>query len=301
MAIATDLIEITYASQTDRGRQRDVNEDFVYAESFRVGTKDNARDWLLLAIADGVGGHLRGEWASKKAVTALAQALPQLLTAVEPGEALRRACEAANAITWREASASGLDGSATTLVAALIDDSDNLWLANVGDSRAYHVQDGLIDQLTQDHSWVEEQVQSGRMTAEEARTSDQRNIITRSVGFAENVEVDIGGPISLHAGERIVLCSDGLHDQMSDDEIAAVTRATTPYDAASRLVDEANERGGPDNISVIVCSLDRPHHSPEAESAGIVGPLNRFWPVVLIVGGAVCVAALTTLVVLAGI
>ena len=256
MAIISNLTEITYASQTDRGRQRNVNEDFVYADQLRTRARGGKREWLLLVVADGVGGHLRGEWASKTAVTALITDLPKLLTNAAPGDALHRACEAANDATWREAAAAGLDGSATTLVAALIDDADNLWLANVGDSRAYRVQDGRIQQLTQDHSWVEEQVQLGRMTPEEARTSDQRNIITRSVGFAESVEVDVDGPIPLHAGERIVLSSDGLHDQISDDEIAAVTRAMTPYDAASRLVAAANERGGPDNISVIVCSID---------------------------------------------
>jgi len=256
LAIRSNITDITYASQTDRGRQREVNEDFVYADQFQTKAKGSKREWLLLVVADGVGGHLRGDWASKKAGTVLVRDLPKLLKNTAPPEALQRAFQAANDVTWREAAASGLNGSATTLVVALVDDSDNLWLANVGDSRAYHVRNGRIQQLTQDHSWVEEQVQLGAMTPEDARTSERRNIITRSVGFAHNVEVDVEGPIALGAGERIVLSSDGLHDHVSEDEIAAAVSATTPYEASSRLVDAANERGGPDNISVIVCSVD---------------------------------------------
>ena len=232
-------------------------------------------------------------------MTVLARELLPLLEDAEPGEALRKACENANGVTWREASDSGLEGAATTLVVALVDDSNNLWLANVGDSRAYVVGDGRMTQLTQDHSWVGEQVRSGRMTPAEARSSDRRNLITRSVGFSELVEVDLQGPLRLQAGETLILCSDGLYDQVSDDEIAAVAAEMNPDDAASGLVEMANERGGPDNISVVVCAVGRSPLAPQRASSGARRPpaLTRFWPVILLIGLA-AVSALTALFVL---
>jgi len=298
----SERVDILYASRTDRGRLREINEDSVHAESFRTGGGDKAQDWLLLAIADGVGGHQRGEWASRKAVGVLARELPRLHKRMEPKEALEAACKAANESTWRDASSSGLNGAATTLVVALLD-PHNLWWANVGDSRAYLVREGLAEQLTEDHSWVEEEVRAGRMTPEEARSSDRRHVITRSVGFTDSVEVDVGGPVRLLAGQRLVLCSDGLYDLVADDEICAAADSMTPLDAATRLVDLANERGGPDNISVIVCSIDgaaasaRPAVPRETVQQEAASPAP--WPLLLGLALFLAVVAAAAVLVLA--
>jgi PPM family protein phosphatase len=294
LAVASRPLEIAYATRTDVGRQRQINEDFVFADALLAKSGGKEQAWLLLVVADGVGGHQRGEWASQTAVGILRDTLPELLEAQEPSAALKAACEAANSRTWREALASGLDGSATTLVVALINDEDKMWLANVGDSRAYLVHDAAISRLTTDHSWVEEQVQSGRMTVEEARTSDQRNIITRSVGFSETVEVDVDGPMSLTAGERLLLCSDGLYDQVSDDEIAATVSSARPDQAARRLVDLANERGGPDNVSVIVCSIDSASSPAQATTLDVRVPRRHafgLWLALLFFAALASVAA----------
>jgi protein phosphatase len=276
---------ITYAYVTDRGRQREVNEDFVCAQEVTTRDQGITRTWLLTAVADGVGGHQRGEWASENAVTVLTDELPALLNGSAPAAALRSAIAAANARTWREASRAGIDGSATTLVAGLIDDEDRAWLANVGDSRAYLVSGRRIRQLTRDHSWVGEEVEAGRMTPQEARESSRRNIITRSVGFGENVDVDVHGPFPLREGERIVLCSDGLYTLVSDEEIAAAARSLPPAEAAGALVALANERGGQDNISVVICSIDGPDGAPQrSPGAASLSPSSaRFWAAALAV------------------
>ena len=140
---------------------------------------------------------------------------------------------------------------ATTLVAALVR-GHSAWLASVGDSRAYLFHQGELTQRTQDHSWVAEQIRAGRLTEEEAEHSEFRNVITRAVGVADTVEPDKVGPISLPAGSLLLLCSDGLHRVVSDDEIAAVLASGTPQEMAERLIALANEAGGPDNISVAI-------------------------------------------------
>jgi protein phosphatase len=109
--------------------------------------------------------------------------------------------------------------------------------------------------LTQDHSWVDEQVRAGLMTREDARISERRHALTRSIGFEASVQVDTGGPLPLRSGDVIIVCSDGLHGQVSDDELGGIVQQLLPEEAAERLVALSNERGGPDNISVIVSAM----------------------------------------------
>jgi protein phosphatase len=211
----------------------------------------------VLVVADGVGGLERGEWASEKAVAVFTSELPIHLSNREPGEALRSAVQAANRLIWRREStlAESTHGpAATTLVAVIVDDS-HLWWANVGDSRAYLIGQDEVQRLTRDHSWVEEQVRRGTLTPEQARLSERRNVITRSIGFEPEVDVDTGGPLDLHQGDLVVLCSDGLHGLLTDEEIAQIARTYPCAEATERLVWLSNKRGGTDNISVIVCGF----------------------------------------------
>ncbi len=224
---------------TDRGVKRDENQDAVLAARLPDGR-------VLLAVADGVGGSEDGAAASKAAVEKLEAAVPH-------------AADAATALTAGYAAAQeaveGLgDGErhpATTLVAALVEGSQ-AWIANVGDSRAYLARDGGLRQLTEDHSWVADQVRAGRLTPEEARKSEMRNIITRSVGNGDSSGPDISGPFTLASGDALVLTSDGLHGLLPEAEIAAVVAAEEPNAAAQRLIRMAREAGGPDNISVVI-------------------------------------------------
>jgi protein phosphatase len=244
-----------YNARTDVGRVREINEDHVFAGELPL-LRGQASTWYLLVVADGVGGLERGEWASERAVAVVTTELPMQLTSREPKDALRLAIQTANQlISQQDANRPELrlGPAATTMVAAVVGDGQ-LWWANVGDSRAYLVggAQSQAQRLTRDHSWVEEQVRRGSLTPEQARLSERRNVITRSIGFQPEVEVDTGGPVALQHGDVVVLCSDGLHGLLTDDEIARESRAYPPVEATERLIALSNERGGTDNISVVV-------------------------------------------------
>jgi serine/threonine protein phosphatase PrpC len=251
------LLTPHFNARTDVGRVREINEDRVFAgELLPLTDQAGAPARYLLAVADGVGGLERGEWASERAVAVVTAELPIQLASREPREALRVAIQAANQLICHQELAPAearLGPAATTMVAAIVEDG-RLWWANVGDSRAYLVGQDHVQRLSRDHSWVEEQVRNGSLTPEQARLSARRNVITRSIGFQPEVEVDTGGPVALGPTDVVVLCSDGLHGLLSDDEIAGVVRTYPPAEATERLVALSNERGGTDNISVIVYS-----------------------------------------------
>src|ERR1051326_8745653 len=224
----TGLLTPRYSARTDAGRARQVNQDYVFAGAIAVGGGAPARH--LLVVADGVGGRERGEWASERAVQVLATQLPTRLVEMQPGEALRLSMQAANESVWREEDtrlAQNTGAAATTLVAVIIDGA-RLWWGNVGDSRAYLVSDSQVRRLSRDHSWVEEQVRSGSLTPEQARTSRYRNVITRSIGNEREVDVDTGGPVDVCASDVVLLCSDGRPGVVNDQEIASVARTYTP-------------------------------------------------------------------------
>jgi protein phosphatase len=140
---------------------------------------------------------------------------------------------------------------ATTLVAAIVR-AGEAWIANVGDSRASLVREGVTEAISEDHSLVAESLREGEMTEEEAWTSNLRHVITRTVGSEEEVDVDIFGPLTLGAEETLVLSSDGLHDLVEADEIAAIAGGDDLEAAAEALVAAANAAGGPDNITVVL-------------------------------------------------
>lgn len=237
------------AGLSDVGRCREVNQDtFVVDESME-----------LYAIADGMGGHAAGEVASDLAIHAVAHSLRDHSTEnsrwspEEAGELLRQALREGNRkIVESVESRAEWRGMGTTLVAMVRVDSEVV-IAHVGDSRAYRFRAGDFDQLTSDHSLVNEQVRAGILTPEQAQRSPYRNIVTRALGNQPDVEVDlIHTPVE--PGDIFVLCSDGLSGMLSDDQIRDVLESdgTTPQLACRRLVDLANENGGEDNITVIV-------------------------------------------------
>jgi PPM family protein phosphatase len=250
------------AAVTEQGR-RPRNEDAVLAVELPDGTE-------LLAVADGMGGYAAGELASRRA-------LEVLRDSIAGGATLRQAVEAANAAVLAEAAEPGREGMGTTLV-ALLRRGDEYHIANVGDSRAYRV-DGLgVMQLTRDHSFVEEAVASGQMTADEAGASPWRNAVTRALGIGPDVEVDCFGPFSADEGHVVVLCSDGFYRGVDDASIAAAvagsqpsSRATAAAGSAPRVVGSsgaasmegiaaalaraAYEAGSDDNISVALAAF----------------------------------------------
>ena len=199
-----------------------------------------------------MGGHQAGERASKMALEKLSEALGE-----PDGErsdalqVLREAAQSAGAAIFTAAqNDQALAGMGTTLT-TLWFQRGRAYLAHVGDSRAYLYRDGRIQQLSDDHSWVSEQVRAGMMTDEEAKESKFRHIITRSVGFEKEVQVD-GAAIPVQPGDCFVICSDGLSNYLEGDELARVMQARFYSDIPRLLVDMANDRGGDDNVTVVL-------------------------------------------------
>jgi len=241
---------IDIGCKTDRGQRRRRNEDAVLVRS-KKESSGKAGPIYLLAVADGVGGSVGGSIASREAVRALADCFVQDRTS-DPQALLRDGLRGANARIRRLADRQArLQGMCSTLVAAIVA-KRRAWVANVGDSRAYFMRNGQIGRLTQDHTWVAEQVKAGQMTEEEAMSSPNRNIITRCVGSKDTLSIDLVAPLNLRPGDILLLCSDGLTGIVSEAEIASACLKSSPAVAAQELVDLANRRGGPDNISVVV-------------------------------------------------
>lgn len=234
-------------SATDVGRVRSVNQDRVLDA------------YPLFAVADGMGGHAGGEVASRMAIEAFSEAFDGDPTATGLTAAARRA----NLAVWeRSRSDAGLRGMGTTLTAAALvadeggaEGDERLAVVNVGDSRAYLLRASRLTQLTDDHSLVEEMVRSGELTAEQAAVHPQRHIVTRALGIEPEVEVDA---LALHpvAGDRLLLCSDGLVNEIGDAEIGEVlTQLEDPQAASDELVARARAHGGGDNITVVVVDV----------------------------------------------
>jgi len=231
-------------SATDVGRVRNANQD----RSFEGPN--------LFAVADGMGGHVGGEVAARVAVESLQSAFARAPSV----SGLREAVEEANAAVFRRSQEEdGLRGMGTTLTAAALvaqdDGRDVIALANVGDSRAYVFSDGIFSQVTADHSLAEEKVRHGELTEAQAAVHPHRHILTRALGVSPDVDVDLW-ELHLKAGDRILLCSDGLSNEVRDDEIAGIlARESEPGDASRALVRIANDHGGNDNITVVVVDV----------------------------------------------
>jgi protein phosphatase len=246
------LIDI--AVTTHPGRHREENQDYV---SFSA-MEDPARDApdMLMAVADGMGGHAGGAVASKMAVEVLKKAYGQ---SEEPSvtKRLHRAFIEANSLLLRRSDHDpDLKGMGTTLTAAVIRETQ-IFFAHVGDSRGYLYKEGRLRQFTADHSLVADLVKSGVINAEEAERHPQANLITRAIGFNTALSVDVDELIVDPAASfYLLLCSDGLYKEVDDDTVAEVlTSAPEPAAAGNQLVNLANDNGGTDNITVLLARV----------------------------------------------
>jgi len=230
---------------TDVGRVRHNNEDYVQAERL---VRDGRR-YSMWAVADGVGGGPQGERASRAAVETVVDYLAHEPW-TDPSVALTEAFALANRNVY---DITGEGAAASTLVVALVSEPDGVvCIANVGDSRAYLVSAGQLQQVTDDHSIVAARVAAGQLTAEEARTAPNRNILTRSIGSETEVLVDVFGPRQLQPNELLVLCTDGVHGMIDDAEIARIASGWPIGQSAGALVAAAVEAGGKDNATALV-------------------------------------------------
>jgi protein phosphatase len=242
---------------TDVGQVRTVDEDSILAADLSFGVNSESSKFLLLAVADGMGGHAKGEEASKIALNAIARAvIPDLLNNTPFTKILEKGIQNANQdildYTAKNPEASGMG---TTSVCAVVKDNQ-IHLANVGDSRAYRVSDDEICRVTKDHSYVQALIDEDEITEEQAREHPRKNEITRAVGIMPSIEVDTM-KLTLDSDESLLLCCDGVIAHLSDDDIHKIIRdSPDPQTACQEIVDLANERGGSDNISLIILSSE---------------------------------------------
>ena len=254
---------------TDVGLNREHNEDSITWDA----------EMGLVMLADGMGGHNAGEVASEMAVTAIRDALLDVLTpemieseVIKCDDAVREAVIYANEEIFEQArKRAGCEGMGTTLVMTLFH-QDKVTYANVGDSRIYRIRNNELTQITSDHSLVQEMVDNGYLSEEEAVNSSSRNLITRALGIAEVVEVDVVTD-DFESEDVYLLCSDGLTDLVSDTLIieTLLTEGLSLHDAAQALVDLANEHGGTDNISVILVAM----HEAFSDDKGLSSTVSR--------------------------
>lgn len=241
--------EIRMDGRSDLGRVRANNEDYLDWDMERG----------LAVLADGVGGSNAGEVASRMAVTTLLEQIPSLYRGSSTAQCthqLRNAIEHANRRIYESAQYAPFLGMSTTLTALWVCGRQVI-LAHVGDSRIYCLRNGVLTQVTVDHSLVQEMVDSGVLTVEEASLSSKRHIITRALGLRESVDIDIQ-VTGLRAGDRYLLCSDGLSDMVDEMTLASLLRegevALAP--TVDALIEHANIRGGRDNIAALLVAID---------------------------------------------
>jgi serine/threonine protein phosphatase PrpC len=241
------------ALRTDVGLVRSENQDFgMYTTPEEE--KESHPGGRLLIVADGMGGHRGGATASRLAAETVKAQYLGSETADVP-QALRESLMRANSRIFHEAQTNPeLRGMGTT-TSALAVRNGHAWFAHVGDSRIYLVRNGDIRQLTDDHSLVATMVREGLLTSAEAETHPRRNVLQRSMGVAEDVEIDVRGPFELRAGDTFILCSDGLHGVVKEPELKEI--AALPIDAAAdEFLRRSLERGAPDNVTVIVARVE---------------------------------------------
>jgi serine/threonine protein phosphatase PrpC len=246
---------ILVRAATDLGLRRQNNED-SYGCWLADDPDELARRGLLLAVADGMGGSKGGEVASRITIETLLHDY-RSAAGTDVADNLRAAVTSANRLVYREGQAHpDLAGMGTTCTAAVLRGRE-ITVAHVGDSRAYVVRGGRTRQLTHDHSLVGQMVRNRQLTAEQARTDPRRNVVTRSVGIDADLEVDaerIEEPLA--HGDVVVLCTDGLHGVVRDDELGATVSDYDLEGACNRLVALARERGAPDNLTLILARIE---------------------------------------------
>lgn len=232
-------------SITDTGVLRTMNQDYCFSSDSPIGKLPN-----LYIVCDGMGGHKAGEYASRYTVERIVASVSRSRTD-NPVRILKSAIQKANEILVIESQEyKEKQGMGTTVVAATIIDN-KMYVANVGDSRLYVIND-TIEQITNDHSYVEEMIRIGKIKREDARKHEKKNVITRAVGATEKIKIDFF-EVELRDKDTILLCSDGLSNMVSDEKIYQIVLASDQVEEIGKaLVDEANKNGGQDNITAVV-------------------------------------------------
>lgn len=253
------------------GLVRTENQDFAILSSPERDLSTEGRGRLMV-VADGMGGHRGGATASRLAGTTIRDAFMQT-ESPDVADSLRGAMERANAIIFQESQSNAeLRGMGTTCSALVIRGAHG-YIGHVGDSRIYRVREGAIEQLTEDHSLVATMVKEGLLTSQEAEVHPRRNVLQRSMGVADEIEVDINGPFEVLPDDTFILCSDGLHGLVKEPEILEIARLPLE-EAAGEYVKRAIERGAPDNVTVIVARAAEPSGKPATPPDPVTAPAD---------------------------
>ena len=279
-------VQVRFAKLTDVGVKRSHNQDACAAQPAADAAHLSAEGHIFI-VADGMGGHAVGEKASAKAVQDIPLTYRKHAAAEGVLAALRRAFREANAsiyaIGQNNPEFKGLGTTGTALVLR----PEGAWVAHVGDSRCYRIRAGRVQQLTFDHSWVWE-VAKRQGIDPDSLGDFKRNVIIRSLGPDDDVEVDVEGPHPLRGGDRFLMCSDGLSNVVPNDELGAVATLFPPEDACRHLVNLANLRGGPDNITCLIVQI--PDDGRSGDTSTMMIPLGRRggvpWPFFALTVGA---------------
>jgi len=247
--------DIVIGNASHVGKVRKINEDYMLYIEPKSDAQVDSRGRLII-VADGMGGHAAGDFASRLACTTVNRAYYNL-TSNDPRIALRKALEEANAIVFKEAQKNNMHSGMGTTLSALVLHGGRAYIGHVGDSRIYRVSKGSIEQITVDHSLVQRMVDDGLISPSDADNHSERNVLTGAIGSKETVEVYSPEPIDVRGGDIFVICSDGLYGLVSDQEIMNLVMEHNPIDASRLLIDLANNRGGHDNITVQVVKINK--------------------------------------------
>lgn len=243
---------LRFAALTDVGRVREENED---ACGVRTRSEGNLPVDAVLVAADGVGGHVGGAVASRFVVDAVCDTIADQASIDDLPRFMEQLLLSAHRELLREAAGRGMQSAMGSTATVAVVDGVRMVIAHVGDSRAYRLRDGSLEQLTEDDSWVAEQARAGLLTEEEIASNPQKNVLTQCMGIGESLKVHVTRE-ELRTGDRYLLCSDGLHGEVDDNGIAEVlSDYADPAEAGQLLIDQANRSGGPDNITAVVFDI----------------------------------------------
>jgi len=278
---AMNEITITFAALSDVGLTRSINEDAFQLTDLSTGTSFDAspssgqftvgRRGALLTLSDGMGGHAAGEVASSTVISSVRSTL-QVHADAPAEQRLEAAVRRANADVIEAAQTKGQHGMGATLTAVLVEKT-NAYVAEVGDSRAYLLRAGQLKQLTRDQSLVQMLVDQGLMQPEEAENSPRKNILLQAMGSVDEVHAAIG-QVALRQGDKLLICSDGISNAITHEELRQILAKNAPWPACAQLIQLANDRGGEDNLTAVVAELDGPGLPAPLASETVTGTFS---------------------------
>jgi len=261
-------LQLNIGNYSDVGKAREVNEDYFGSFSGIFGS--------LLLVCDGMGGHKGGEIASRLAVETISNYFEKLNNGYDISEEINKSLEAANSsIILKTKEAPELTDMGSTVVLVLVKNG-MAYYTNLGDSRIYRIRDGVLQQITKDNSLVQQMVDSNIITKDEAKVHPKKNVITKALGTNDELELEIYEPFKLQVNDKLILCSDGLTAHVDEEEIFQLSENNPPQEAAQKLVELANERGGTDNITVQIAAVGAKENSVKQSNS------NKFLPYLIL-------------------